>query len=239
MELTPYLLASLALAAGSCLQCSLGFGLGLLCAPLLALLDPDLVPGPLLLIAVVLTSVLAFAGRRSLEFRELGWAMVSRVPGTVLGVTILIVLPTRGLEAFFGVTVLVAVLLSVLGLRPVISRPTLIGAGAVSGVMGTAVSTGAAPVAWLMQSWHGEGLRANLSTFFFAGTALSVAGLAVTGQIGTAEVRTAALLLPGIAVGALASRWAVRVLDPRRTRVAVLVISGLASVALLVRAILG
>lgn len=239
MELTPYLLASLALAAGSCLQCSLGFGLGLLCAPLLALLDPDLVPGPLLLIAVVLTSVLTFAGRRSLEFRELGWAMVGRVPGTVLGITILLVLPTRGLQAFFGITVLAAVVLSSLGLRPVISRPTLIGAGAISGVMGTAVSTGAAPVAWLMQSRHGEQLRANLSTFFFLGTTISVAGLILAGQIGTAELRTAALLLPGIGVGALASRWAVRVLDPRRTRVVVLVISGLASVALLVRAIVG
>lgn len=239
MELTPYLLASLALAAGSCLQCSLGFGLGMLCAPLLALLDPDLVPGPLLLIAVALTSVLTFAGRRSLEFRELGWAMVGRVPGTVLGVAILLVLPTRGLQAFFGATVLVAVVLSCVGVRPVISRPTLIGAGAVSGVMGTAVSTGAAPVAWLMQSRHGAQLRTNLSTFFFVGTALSVTGLAVTGQIGATELRTAALLLPGIAVGAVASRWAVRVLDPRRTRVAVLVISGLASVALLARAIVG
>lgn len=239
VPLVPYLLASFAVAVGTCLQVSVGFGLGLLCAPLLALLDPDLVPGPLLLVAVLLTAVLTVASRRSLELHELGWALAGRVPGTVLGVSLLLVLPTRGLEAFFGVTLLAAVLMSVLGLRPVVTRPALVGAGAVSGVMGTAVSTGAAPFAWLLQERHGARMRASLSTFFFVGTLISLLGLTVTGQLGTGEVRLAALLLPGVAVGAVASRWAARVLDPRTTRYAVLVVSGAASVGLLVRAVLG
>lgn len=234
-----YVLASVAIAAGTCLQCSLGFGLGLLGAPLLALLEPRLVPGPLLLVAVVVTAVLAVAERQSLELGELGWALAGRVPGTALGATVLLLLPVRGLQAFFGVTLLVAVVLSVTGLRPVINRPALVGAGAISGVMGTAVSSGAAPVAWLMQERHGSRLRAMLSTFFFAGTLLSLLGLLLTGQLGTAQLRDAALLLPGVAVGAIASRWAVRVLDPRTTRRAVLAISGAASAGLLVRAILG
>lgn len=239
IPLAPYLLASVAVAVGTCLQCSLGFGLGLLCAPLLALLDPAMVPGPLLLVAVVITAVLTVAGRRSLELHELGWALAGRVPGTALGAGVLLVLPTRGLQAFFGGTLLVAVLLSVIGLRPVVTRPALLGAGAISGVMGTAVSTGAAPLAWLLQDRHGHRMRASLSTFFFVGTMLSLVGLTITGQLGTTQLYTAALLLPGVAVGALASRWAIRVLDPRVTRYAVLVISGVASAGLLARAIIG
>lgn len=239
MAVEVYLLASLAIAVGTCLQCSLGFGLGLLCAPVLALLDPSLIPGPLLILAVVLTAVLTVLGRKALALGELGWAMAGRIPGTVAGVTLLLFLPTRGLEAFFGTTVLAAVLLSVLGLRPVVNRPALLGAGAVSGLMGTAVSTGAAPLAWLLQERHGERLRASLSTFFFLGTTLSLAGLAVTGQLGLLELRDAALLLPGVAVGAVGSRWAVRALDPRTTRYAVLTISGLASLGLLARAVIG
>lgn len=238
MTLAPYVLALVAVAVGSCLQCSLGFGLGLLCAPSLALLDPALVPGPLLIVAVVLTSTLTIAGRRSLELSELGWAMGGRVVGTAVGVAILLALPTRGLEAFFGGAVLVAVLLSLLGLRPVVNRPALVGAGAMSGVMGTAVSTGAAPLAWLMQGRHGERLRANLATFFFVGSVLSLGALAVAGRIGVTQLRSAALLLPGMVLGAVVSRWAVRVLDPRRTRYAVLAVSGLASVGLIVRAVL-
>ncbi|MBO0829602.1 MAG: sulfite exporter TauE/SafE family protein, partial [Streptosporangiales bacterium] len=165
--------------------------------------------------------------------------MGGRVVGTAAGVAVLALLPTRGLEAFFGGAVLAAVLLSFVGLRPVVNRPTLLGAGAVSGVMGTAVSTGAAPLAWLMQGQHGPGMRANLSTFFFLGSVLSLAGLAVGGQIGLPQLRYAALLLPGLVVGGVLSRWAVRVLDPRRTRYAVLAISGLASVGLIIRAALG
>lgn len=237
MSLAPYVLALAAVTVGVCLQCSLGFGLGLLCAPSLALLDPALVPGPLLIVAVVLTSALTVAGRRSLDLSELGWAMGGRVLGTFVGVAVLALLPTRGLEAFFGSTVLVAVLLSLLGLRPVVNRTALVGAGAMSGVMGTAVSTGAAPLAWLMQGRHGDRLRANLATFFFAGSVLSLAALAIAGRIGVAQLRSAALLLPGMVLGVVVSRWAVRVLDPRRTRYAVLAVSGLASVGLIVRAV--
>lgn len=237
MSLAPYVLALAAVTVGVCLQCSLGFGLGLLCAPSLALLDPALVPGPLLIVAVVLTSTLTVAGRRSLDLSELGWAMGGRVLGTFVGVAVLALLPTRGLEAFFGGTVLVAVLLSLLGLRPVVNRTALVGAGAMSGVMGTAVSTGAAPLAWLMQGRHGDRLRANLATFFFAGSVLSLAALAIAGRIGVAQLRSAALLLPGMVLGVVVSRWAVRVLDPRRTRYAVLAVSGLASVGLIVRAV--
>lgn len=239
MGIVPYVLALVAVTAGVCMQCTLGFGLGLLCAPTLALLDPALVPGPLLVVALIMTSLLAIAGRRSLDLSELGWAMGGRVVGTFVGVAVLMLLPTRGLEAFFGGTVLAAVVLSSIGLRPVVNRSTLVGAGAMSGVMGTAVSTGAAPVAWLMQERHGPRLRANLSTFFFLGSVLSVAGLVAGGQIGLPQLRYAALLLPGLVVGAVLSRWARRVLDPRRTRYAVLAISGLASLGLIVRAVIG
>lgn len=234
-----YLLAGVAIAAGTCLQCGLGFGLGTLCAPLLALLDPTMVPAPLLLITVMITAVQTAVGRHSLELRELGWALAGRVPGTAVGTAVLLVLPLRGLQAFFGATLLVAVLLSVIGMRPAVNRPTLLGAGVASGVMGTAVSSGAVPLAWLLQDRHGAGLRASLSTFFFVGTLLSLLGLTVTGQLGAPELRTAALLLPGVAVGAVASRWAVRVLDPRVTRYVVLTISGVASAGLVVRAIIG
>ncbi|MBO0891634.1 MAG: sulfite exporter TauE/SafE family protein, partial [Acidothermales bacterium] len=116
MGVVTYVLALVAVSVGVCMQCSLGFGLGLLCAPSLALLDPALVPGPLLIVAVVATSALTVLGRRSLDLSVLGWAMGGRVVGTAAGVAVLALLPTRGLEAFFGGAVLAAVLLSFVGL---------------------------------------------------------------------------------------------------------------------------
>ena len=42
-------------AAGSCVQTCVGFGLGLIAAPLVFLIYPPLIPGPLMASSVVLT----------------------------------------------------------------------------------------------------------------------------------------------------------------------------------------
>jgi hypothetical protein len=55
--LTPIklLAACAAVTIGSTVQGSVGLGLGLVAAPILALIDPMLIPGPILLCGLVLT----------------------------------------------------------------------------------------------------------------------------------------------------------------------------------------
>ena len=57
--MTDYILVYLVLIIGSCLQSVIGFGLGLLGAPLIFLIMPELVPGPMILNALLLTTLLA------------------------------------------------------------------------------------------------------------------------------------------------------------------------------------
>ena len=50
-----FIMLSLVVGLGSLLQGSIGFGLGLFAVPFLVLIDPRLVPGPILLASGVLT----------------------------------------------------------------------------------------------------------------------------------------------------------------------------------------
>jgi len=47
LDITSVILAFFIVTPGSMLQGSVGFGLGLVCVPLLVLIDPVFIPGPL------------------------------------------------------------------------------------------------------------------------------------------------------------------------------------------------
>lgn len=239
MEIWQYALALATVGVGACLQGSIGFGMGLLASPILALVSHTLVPVPLLVIAILMTGLLAVRERRAGDRRGIGWAVLGRVPGSALGAAAVAYLPMRGLDATFGVLILLAVGFSIVGWAPAPSRGVLLTAGTLSGLMGTAASTGAAPVALVYQGTSGANLRATLSGFFFVGSTMSLVVLAVFGQVGVDELRTAGLLVPPMLAGVALSKYVAPHLDAGNTRVAILTVAGLASVGLLTRAVLG
>lgn len=221
-------------SVGACAQGALGFGLGLLAAPVLALLDDDLVPGPLLIVALVLTVLVARRERGRLDVRTVGWAVVGRVPGSVVGAIAVVTLPADALVVVFAVLVLTGVALSIVGwdIRP--TPLTLFAAGATSGAMGSVTSIGGPPMALVFQHRSGPELRATLALFFVFGSALSILLLALAGEIGTDDLGWAAVLLPAMLVGYQTSRLVGHHLDRGIMRPAVLAFSAAASVGLLV-----
>lgn len=228
-------LAALVVAAGACVQGVVGFGLGLVAAPLLALLDPELVPGPLLFVGVPLTVLVALRERGSLDLRGIRWAIVGRVPGTVAGSVAVAVLPHGPLVVMLGLVVLAAVVMSVGGWHVRPSSTTLVAAGLASGFMGTATSIGGPPMAMVYQRHTGPQLRSTLAAYFVFGAAFSLAMLALAGEFGATELRAGLLLLPGVVVGFTVSRLLARVLDRGYTRAAVLGCSAASSIALILQ----
>jgi uncharacterized membrane protein YfcA len=226
--------ALLAVALAACAQGSLGFGLGLLAAPVLALIDERLIPGPLLIVALVLTVMVAVRERSGLDFGGVKWAVIGRVPGSVLGVIAVVTLPDDLLLVVFASLVLAAVALSIVGwdVRP--ERNTLFAAGATSGLMGTITSIGGPPMAIVYQHRSGPELRSTLALFFVFGSMLSIVLLTIVGEMGVADIGRAARLLPAVFVGYLASRHVGRWLDRGLMRPVVLGFSAAASVLLLV-----
>jgi uncharacterized membrane protein YfcA len=219
---------------GSCAQASIGFGLGLLAAPVLAIVDERLVPGPLLMIALVLTLLVARRERGGLDWPGVKWSVFGRVPGSVLGTIAVVALAERLLIVVFAVMVLTAVLLSAAGWKVSPTVPTLFTAGFASGLMGSITSIGGPPMAIAYQHRSGPELRATLALFFVFGSALSIALLAVAGEIGADDVRLAAALMPAMVVGLALAKFAARSLDRGFVRPAILWFSGTASAALLV-----
>lgn len=227
--------ALLVVAIGACIQGSLGFGLGLIGAPVLALIDDDFVPGPLLFVGVVLTAVVAARERGALDWRGIRWALVGRVLGTAIGTVAITRVGEDGLIALLAVSILVAVALSVAGWHVRPTPTTLVGAGTVSGVMGMLTSVGGPPMAIVYQRERAAQLRTTLAGFFLFGASLALAALVLGGEFGVHELGLGLLLLPGLAMGLLASRWLGRYLDHGWTRPAVLAFSALSAALLLVQ----
>lgn len=221
-------------ALAACAQGALGFGLGLLAAPVLALVDEQFVPGPLLIVAFVLTVMVAVRERGKLDVRGVKWAVIGRVPGSVLGVIAVVTLPEDLLLVVFAVLVLTAVGLSIVGWNVQPVPGTLFAAGATSGLMGSITSIGGPPMALVYQHRSGQELRATLAVFFVFGSALSIVLLTVAGEMGPADLGRAAALLPAVFAGYLASRYAGQFLDRGLMRPVLLGFSAGASILLLV-----
>jgi uncharacterized membrane protein YfcA len=222
-------------AVGAALQGSVGYGLGLVAAPILVLVDPMFVPGPLLLTALVFTILVTRRERQSMDLHGLKWALLGRVPGVVVGAATIVVVSRDRIALAFGVLIVASVGVSILVPRIPISRGSLFGAGVVSGFLGTTVSTGGPPMALLYQHAEGNRIRATLAGYFTVGVSMSLASLAVVGRLGAPELVRASILLPGAFLGFAVSRPLATVLDRGRTRGAILLVSLVAGLAVILR----
>lgn len=223
---------AVAVVLASAMQASIGFGMGMLAAPVVGLVDPSLLPGTLIVLAGAVTLLVVVSERQHVDLSGTGWAMAGRVPGTVGGALLVAAIPERGLAILLAAVVLIGVALTSLGWAPAPTRPTLVVAGGASGVLGTATSIGGPPMALVWQAKDGPGLRGTMSGFFLVGSILSVLTLSVTGSITHHTVVAVCLLLPAPAVGFALSLLVNRHLDRRRLRLAAITVSTLGAVVL-------
>lgn len=232
MSFAALALAGLVLAVASAVQGAVGFGSALLAAPFLVLLDPRLVPGPLLVSTTVLTILLGVRDREGMDLGGVGVAVAGRVPGVAVGAWLLTRVPAQDLGLFFGVLIVLATLMMAFGppVRP--TRAALLGAGFLSGIMGTSSSIGGPPMALIYQNESGPRMRGTLSGYFTVGALLSLAALGLSGRFGRWELEAALWLTPGALVGFFVSSKTARWLDRGRTRLAVLWTAGLAGALL-------
>lgn len=218
--------------AAACLQSAIGFGIGMLAAPVIAIVDPTLLPGTVITLAILVTLIGTVKERQHLDLHGAGWALVGRIPGSFLGAWLVVALPATGLAWLVAVAVLGGVVLALRGWTPPPRRRNLITAGAASGIMGTATSIGGAPMALIWQRSQGAQLRGTMSAFFLIGSSVSLAALAVAGAITTDILWLALWMVPSVLVGYALSRYVNRFLDPRRLRLTALGASGLGAILL-------
>ena len=220
-------------AVGAMIQGSLGFGLGLVSAPALALIDATFIPGPLLLVGVAVTLTVFLRERGAVDWKGMKWAIFGRVIGTIAGGWAVVAFSKDAVIVLVAVLVLAGVLMTSIGWKIKTNRITLSTAGVVSGIMGTLTSVGGPPMALVYQRETAQKLRATLAGFFLVGATFSLLTLAVSGGMSQHDFVLGALMLPGYLIGMIANRWASKFLDKGYSRVAVLSFSALSSIVLL------
>ena len=218
MTVLGYCAIAAAVMLASCLQASIGFGIGMLAAPVVALVDPALIPGTLIMVATLVTLIVAVREREDIDLHGTGWALVGRVPGTITGALLLAMLPERALTVLLAGVVLVGVALTSVGWIPAPRRRNVVLAGATSGVLGTATSIGGPPMALVWQRNSGARLRGTMSGFFLVGSVMSIAALALTGAVDGRTVLGFAALVPAAVAGYALSLRINHFLDPKRLR---------------------
>ncbi len=232
------IVSSIIVAIAACIQGSIGFGLAMLAAPLLVLIEPDLVPAPLIVNGLLLTLLMTYRDRRAIDVQGVTWMATGCVPGIVIASVVLTVISADGFTILFSILVLLAVALSALGYSIRLTKTNVLIAGTFSGFMGTTSSIGGPPVALVYQNSTGAQMRGTLSAYFFICGILALIGLFFVGWFGIDELWLALSLLPGLIIGFAVSSITSGKLDRYSLRPAVLVLSGIAAIAVLARALL-
>jgi uncharacterized protein len=220
-------------------QGSIGFGLGLVAVPIIALVLPEALPALILLLAVPMTAYMTVRERGALDVSGLGWMTLGRVAGVAAGTWLLTVVPANATSALFGTFILGAVGISVAGGAVRIRPTTLLAAGAASGTFATAAAIGGPPIALLYQHRSGPEVRSTLAASFALGIPMSLTGIALAGQVGRLHLVLTVIAFPALAAGLAVSRRLAHVLDRAWLRPAVLTFAAISGLVAIVRGVLG
>lgn len=237
LPLTIYelLLGILIVIIGAILQGSIGFGLGPFAVPLLLLINPIFIPGPVLLIALALTILMYKREKHAVNVSEIKWAVIGRLLGTIVGAIVLTIIPKDSLSLLFAFVILLSLIMFISGIKLNLTYLNLIIVGTMSGFMGTTASIGGPPMGLLYQNEKGPRIRGTLSGIFMIGTILSLVSLLMINRLWITELTIALILLPGIFIGYYFSKYSTKILDKGYIRPAILIISGITSIILVLR----
>lgn len=220
-------------------QASLGVGFGIVAAPVLAIVDPELVPGSVMMLGTLTALVVAVRERAAFQFANVGYALGGQILFSLLGALTASLLSSQLFLLVFAALILAAVGLSLSGLRVEPTRRNLFLAGSASGFMGTLTAVGTPPLAIVYQYAPGAEVRANLSAFFAVGGFISILSLAGFGVFGLHDLALSLQLLPAMLVGYLLSPLVTRHTDRDWMRPAMLALCIGAAALLLVKGVAG
>jgi len=230
-----YIVAALFIGAGAGTQACIGIGMGLIAGPILVVIEPTFVPGPMLLVASGVNLRNAVADRAALNRPALGRQLTAAPIGLVAGVALTSTLSDRSLAIAVSIFVLVAVAVQAVGFRPPEGRRADYAAGA-----GTAFSSAVAAVpgpvyAVFASHWKPEALRATLGTFMVAVAAAIIAANAAIGDFGLRQLWLGLALLPAVALGLPLGWWLRPRLTGPRFRIIVLSVAATSATVVLIR----
>jgi len=237
MSLPTLVLVSCVFCAGAILQSFSGFGFAMIVAPLIGLVAPELIPGPVLALTLLLTLSYSLKSLPQVNWRDVALILCGRLPFTVLAALAVSYLHPDWISLFFGLVLLASIGVTYRKVRVQTTPVVLVTAGAASGFFGTITSVAAPPLAIAYQNGNPEVVRATLGVNIIIGTAFSLASLSSYGLIDWPALATqCGLGLPAVLAGSWVGSQLVRRVPGKDFRGIVLALAATASLALVLRA---
>ncbi|MEM6192184.1 sulfite exporter TauE/SafE family protein [Shewanella scandinavica] len=231
-------LASLVVFLGALTQSLIGFGLAVVASPLLYIVDPQLVPAPVIAMGFSIALLTLVRERGHLEFNGLQYALLGRVPGGFIGASLLLFAPQPILGLSIAAIVTVAVILSLYKFSLPVNKKTLFGAGVVSGIFGNIAAIGGPPMAILLAGKDASQFRAALSAFFIFSSMIALIILAITGLLELKHLWLSLMLLPSVILGYLVAGRLVGRVDKEKTKMATLVLCSISALVLTMKSVI-
>ena len=235
MSLAVFALIAATVAIASFVQGSTGVGFALIVAPVLALLEPQLLPICVLVLMIPLNVYVAWRERAALDRSGATWITAGRFLGTFGGLWVLTALTSGALNVLVGAATLLAAIITLVAPRFSPGRRAFVAAGVITGVTETATGIGGPPLALVYQHQPAPVLRSTIAVCFLVGQLMSIAVLAVAGRVAAAQLGAAIMLLPALVVGAALSRLVQDRIDGRPLRLFVLLFAIVSAFVLLMR----
>lgn len=196
----------------SFIQTLAGFGFGLLAMPLMTMaISPQRAVVVSSLIAVGITTWQAWAMRSDMDRALARRLIVPAYVGMPLGLLALSTLGDDVLRIALGVAVLLAVVALASGVALPAGRVTVIGAGFLSGVLNTSLSTNGPPLVFALQARRLDPaqFRATMAAVFAFSNVFAMVLFISSGKVTRAGLLTAAFAAPAMAVGQVVG-WPIR-----------------------------
>ena len=229
--------------AAATVQSVTGFGFSLTLAPLLAAAwEPKAAVPVSLLLALATNIVLLTQVRGQVTFRRLPGLYLGLLIGVPLGVLFLEQVDADTLQIAVGAVVFAATVL--LYLQPSIDAghdpfALRLGAGMMSGALGSATSMNGPPVVLYLLGRETEidRYRATMLAYFLPSGVLAVTALVLVGRVDADVLIVAGAALPAVVAGILTGGWLRTHLNPERFRRAVVGVLIATSISVTVLAI--
>ena len=210
-----FVFVAAALFIGAVLQGVIGFGMVVLAYPVLIIVEPELVPQSTLVAAFAPVLLMAWRTRGSSDWSEVKWFNVGRAPGYLGALVVLGWFSKRSLTIAGGLSVLVAVGLSLWAPRINRTRGNLVLGGLTSALLGTSIGIGGPPIGLLYQDESGDRLRSTVSLQMLLGSPISLIVLVLAGRLSQTDIVTGLALLPFTIGGNYASALVIPYFDDR------------------------
>ncbi len=235
MSATEVVIIGLVTALGATVHGSTGVGLGLVAGPALAAIDPQFVPGPLMLVSIVISVRHLMAERQNVDRAVVGRLLLGLPVGVAAAVIVLVTIDERMLAIGIGLLVAAASLLLLGGFHLPRTPVSEFAGGAGAAFGSVTASLPGPPLVMSLHDLPGEVMRPTVASASSLMSVVTVVALAPIGLFGATEAGLTAMLVPFAIVGLLVARVVRPWLDRQFFRPVILSIALAGGVALVIR----